>query len=312
MTLWTSVLAAASAGVLICCTAAEPAGDPGETTPEPGTADVAPSSPPPPAPSSPLPSGLNLPTDTGGPTSPTTAPVPGTSTGRSIWATSGGKLLAFTSDAPSKVTVRDVAGLGQGEQLVGLAFRKTGTLYAVGTTSRLFSVTTATATVTTVSTAPFAALLDGTSFGFDFDPVSDLARVTSSTSKNIRVEATNGTVTNVDGLVRYAAGDANAGAVPLAFAVAYAADGTGYAIDATTGNLVRILDSYSGQIQTIGALGQTITGTAGFDIAGKDAFAALRVGAVTSLYAVDLTTGKITSMGKIGDGGPVTGLAIQP
>ena len=76
--------------------------------------------------------------------------------------------------------------------------------------------------------------------------------------------------------------------------------------------LARIVDSYSGELQTIGTLGVTATDIGGFDIAGKDAFAALRVGTVTSLYAVDLASGKVVSMGKIGDGGPVTGLAIQP
>ena len=90
--------------------------------------------------------------------------------------------------------------------------------------------------------------------------------------------------------------------------MAYAADGVGYALDAQTGSLARIVDSYSGELQTIGTLGVTVTDIGGFDIAGKDAFAALRVGTVTSLYAVDLATGKVVSMGEIGDGQPVTGL----
>ena len=208
--------------------------------------------------------------------------------------------------------MHDVAGLAQGEQLVGLDFRKNGTLYAVGTTSRLFSIAPSTATATAISFAPFATPLDGTAFGFGFDPVSDLARVTSNTAENIRIEAETGTVTNVDGPVHYAAGDANANALPHVSAVAYAASGVGYAIDAQTGSLARIVDSYSGEIETIGTLGVTVTAVGGFDIAGNDAFAALRVGTVTSLYAVDLATGKVVSMGKIGDGGPVTGLAIQP
>lgn len=305
MTIWTNVLAAASGSLLICCTAAAP--EPGspperETTVQSGTVDA-----PPPAPPSPLPNGFDLP-GAGG----STAPLPATGTGRIILAAAGTKLLELTSDAPSKVAVRDVSGLAPGERLVGLDFRKNGTLYAVGTTSRLFSVAPASATASAVSYAPFAELLDGTAFGFGFDPVSDLARVTSNTSENIRVEADTGTVTNVDGTVHYVAGDVNVEAVPGVTAVAYAENGKGYAIDVTTGSLARILDSYSGAIQTIGTLGVNVTDVAGFDIAGNDAFAALRVGAVTSLYAVDLATGKVVSMGMIGDGGPVTGLAIQP
>lgn len=307
MTRWTNVLAAATGGVLICCSAGGPdAGAPPETKPESATV----SAPPPAPPSSPLPSSLNLPSDPGAPTNSTPTPTPGA--GRVIWATAGKRLLMFTSDAPSSVDARDVAGLAQGEQLVGLDYRKNGALYAVGTTSRLYSLATTSAIASKVSFAPFAEPLDGTAFGFAFDPVSDLARVTSNTSENIRLEAETGTVTNVDGPVHFATGDTNAAAVPLVGAVAYAADGTGYAIDAKTGSLARIVDSYSGQIRTIGTLGVAVTDVAGFDIAGKDAFAALRVGATTSLYAVDLATGKVASMGKIGDGGPVTGLAIAP
>jgi hypothetical protein len=304
------VLAATCAGLLVCCSAAGPDAEaPPEAAPRSGAV-----APPPAAPASPLPSELNLPGSSGDGTSPPTTPSPTTApaTGRAIWATAGKKLLKFTSDAPSKVEVRDVTGMGQAEQMVGLAFRKNGTLYTVGTTSRLFALAPTTATATAISFAPFAALLDGTAFGFDFDPISDLARVTSNTTANIRVEAETGTVTNVDGAVAYVAGDKNAGAVPRASAVAYAADGTGYAIDTKTGTLARILDSYSGQIQTIGGMGAAFTDVAGFDIAGKDAFAALRVGTTTSLYTVDLATGKITSLGKIGDGGPLTGIAIQP
>lgn len=306
---WTNVLAAASGGVLICCSAGGPdAGAPPETQPESATVNA----PPPAPPSSPLPSGFNLPSDPAAPTgsAPPTTPTPGA--GRVIWATAGKRLLKFTSDAPSKVEARDVAGLAQGEQLVGLDYRKNGALYTVGTTSRLYSLATTSAIASKVSFAPFAEPLDGTAFGFAFDPVSDLARVTSNTSENIRLEAETGTVTNVDGPVHFVTGDTNAAAVPHVGAVAYAADGTGYAIDAKTGSLARILDSYSGQIRTIGPLGVAVTDIAGFDIAGKDAFAALRVGTTTSLYAVDLATGKVASVGKIGDGGPVTGLAIEP
>jgi hypothetical protein len=292
---------------LICCSAPGAEADaPPNATVQRGTVDG-----PLPPPPSPLPSGFNFP-GSGDSTSPAPAPSPAPGTGRVIWATAGNTLLGLTSDASTKVEVHDVAGLAQGEHLVGLDFRKNGTLYAVGTTSRLFSIAPSTAPSTAISFDPFAAPLDGTAFGFGFDPVSDLARVASNTSENIRIEAETGTVTNVDGPLHYAAGDANAKAAPRVSAVAYAADGVGYALDAQTGSLARIVDSFSGELETIGTLGVTVTDIGGFDIAGEDAFAALRVGTITSLYAVDLATGKVVSMGKIGDGQPVTGLAIQP
>jgi hypothetical protein len=302
------VLAAASGALLVCCSSAGSEPD----APPPAALDrsevAAPQPPPPPHP---LPSSFDLPGSNGS-TSPGVAPA---TTGRVLWATAGSELLELTSDAPSKVVTHAVAGLAAGEQLVGLDFRKNGTLYAVGTTSRLFSIAPATAKATAISFAPFAAPLDGTAFGFGFDPVSDLARVTSNTSQNIRVEAQAGTVTNVDGAVHFAGDDANVEAVPRVGAVAYASDGVGYAIDAKTGSLARFVDSYSGELETVGALGVTVADVAGFDIAGKDAFAALRVGGVTSLYTVDLKAGKVTlvgAIGAIGSGPPVTGIAIQP
>ncbi len=321
-TVWTQVLAAASGCFLMCCSAAGPESDAAPNAPnapnataESGTVDA------PPPPRSPLPDGFNLPASDDGASgasgAPTSPPAPASATGRVIWASTGTTLLRLTSNAPTKVDVHALAGLAQGEHVVGLDFRKNGTLYAVGSTSRLFSVdasdaSAATATATAISFAPFAEPLDGTAFGFGFDPISDLGRVASNTSENIRVEADSGTVTNVDGSLHFAPGDAHVKAVPRVTALAYAADGTGYALDAQTGSLVRIVDSYSGELQTIGAMDVTASDVSGFDIAGTDAFAALRVGTVTSLYGVDLATGKVTSIGTLGDGGPVTGLAIQP
>lgn len=295
-------LAAACGALLMCCSAPAPEADePSAPTIERVTVP----SPTPPPPPSPLPSGFNLP-------GPGAAPAAPLGTSRVLWATAGSSLLTLTSDAPAKVDARPVSGLAKGEQLFGLDFRKNGTLYAIGSTSRLFSVAHASATASAISYAPFAEPLDGVAFGFGFDPVSDLARVTSNTAENLRVEADTGTVTNVDGSVHFFSGDVHVGSVPRVTAVAYAADGTGYAIDAKTGSLVRLRDSYSGEIETVGSLGVAAFDVSGFDISGADAFAALRVGAVTSLYAVDLATGAVTARGTIGDGGPLTGLAIQP
>src|SRR5262249_57106569 len=53
---------------------------------------------------------------------------------------------------------------------------------------------------------------------------------------------------------------------------------------------------------------------AGFDIAaGGGAYAALKVGGVTRLYTVNLTTGAATAVGPIGNGAlPVLGLTVGP
>lgn len=275
------------------------------------TTEAAPVPTPPP---SPLPSGLNLPGDTAPPPGPGTPPVTPPSTppsGRTLYATDAkGQLVTFTSGAPSKITARAVAGVDAGERIVGLSYG-TGKLSAIGTTSHMFLLDTQSAAATRVSSFPFAQPLDGEAFGFAIDPVSKLARVVSNTRENIRIDAT-GTVTNVDGALTYVNGDPNAALVPYVVAAAYTAAGKAYAIDTRANVLVELVDSYSGQMRTVGALGVDPGDIAGFDIDGADAFAALRVGNATGLYKINLTTGAATSAGTIGVDTAISGLAIAP
>ena len=104
-----------------------------------------------------------------------------------------------------------------------------------------------------VGEAPFALALEGTRFGFDFNPAADRIRVVGGTD-NRRMHPDTGMVVDadaaaadvqLDGALAYATGDVNAGKAPVVVAAAYtnpdadAATGTtNYAIDTAADALV--------------------------------------------------------------------------
>jgi hypothetical protein len=111
--------------------------------------------------------------------------------------TSGNRLLTVDSATPGTVTKTvPITGLQSGETLLGMDFRPaTGQLYALGSTARIYLIdeNTGVATVSSTlaadpadTTAPFAGL-DGTRFGFDFNPTVDRLRVVSDTDQSLRM-----------------------------------------------------------------------------------------------------------------------------
>ncbi len=92
---------------------------------------------------------------------------------------------------------RPITGLTPGDQLVGIDFRPaTGQLYGLSTpgggpgSAQLYIIATETAVATQVG-AP-NAVLGGTSFGFDFNPVPDRIRVVSNAGENLRLNPNDG------------------------------------------------------------------------------------------------------------------------
>src|SRR5437867_1935256 len=129
--------------------------------------------------------------------------------------TTANVLLSFDSATPGTVTtIGPITGLQIGENVLAIDLRPaTGQLYALGSTSRLYTINTTTAVATQVGSAG-AFTLSGTFFGFDFNPVVDRIRVVSDSDQNIRLNPNDGTLTATDVSLAYAAGDPNAGANP--------------------------------------------------------------------------------------------------
>lgn len=236
-------------------------------------------------------------------------------------SSNGTSLIRFDTATPGAVTTVGAIS-GAIAQLDGLDFRPSnGLLYGYNhATGSAYSVNTGTGAAT------FAALLstptNGPNLGIDFNPVPDRLRIVTDIGQNLRVNLAGG-ATTVDGVLAYAAGDPNFGAVPRIIDVAYTNSSLGvaastvlYYLDYTLNNLVTTSNPNAGVLNTVGSLGVDFDLNTGFDIftngGVNNAFGALRVGGVNGLYSINLATGAATLQGAIGDTSLLYGLAIVP
>ncbi len=221
----------------------------------------------------------------------------------------GTSLARYNTATPGTIVATlPITGLQSGETILGTDFRPVnGRLYGLGSSGRLYTISTGTGAATLASVLvadptdpsnPFTAL-SGTSFGVDFNPVPDRLRVTSDTGQNLRI--------NVDAGFVITDGDVNPG-TPAVVAVAYlnpfpgATTTTLYTIDATTDQLSIQNPPNDGTQMVVGPLGVDVSTIAGFDIrqSTNAAFATLVVGGTTGLYRIDLTTGAASLIGTVG------------
>jgi hypothetical protein len=208
-----------------------------------------------------------------------------------------------------------ITGLQAGENILGIDFRPaTGQLYALGSSSRLYTINLTTGAATQVGTAG-AFTLNGTSFGFDFNPSVDRIRVISNTGQNLRLNPNDGTLTGTDTVLNPATTGATAAAYTNNFAGATTT--TLYDIDTTSdtlfiqGGLNGTPSPNGGTLTAVGGLGVDASAVNGFDIGTNGiAYAALTVGGVSNLYTINLQTGAATLIGAIGNGTILRGLAV--
>ncbi len=251
-------------------------------------------------------------------------PPPAQSIGRSVFAVdAGNNLIRFGAQSPNVVTRRAViSGLQGGETVVGIDFRPVDKkLYALGSTSRVYTIDTLTAAATLVGTTAFAPALNGASFGVDFNPVPDRIRVHSDAEQDLRLNPATGGLAAVDSALAYNAGDANFGVNPNIAGTAYTNSVAGatttvlYAIDSNRDILVTLPSPNNGKMTTVGSLGPNTNEFVGFDIAGDTgiAYATLTLGSAgSSLYTINLTTGAATAVGNIDNSAALRGIAVAP
>jgi len=250
--------------------------------------------------------------------------------------TATNNLVSFSSTNPGTFLInRPITGLQEGETILGIDFRPAnGQLYALGSTSRLYTIDPATGAATPVG-ASGGFTLSGAEFGFDFNPVPDLIRVNSDADQNLRLNPNTGGLQGTDGTLAYDATDAdgdpvdpNAGTNPTIVAAGYvnsfagATTTTLYDIDSNLDILVIQSPPNSGTLNTVGPLGVDTSNIASMDIltsadrTTNTAFAALTVGGVSNLYTINLSTGQATRVGTTpigGTGGPlIRGIAVAP
>jgi hypothetical protein len=109
-------------------------------------------------------------------------------------------LVAFDSNAPSTY-LSSVRITGIADNIQAIDFRPAnGVLYALGGDRVLYTIDTGTGTASALS-GPLA--IDGTLFGFDFNPVADAIRIVSNTNRNYRANPITGALISTDTPVAY-------------------------------------------------------------------------------------------------------------
>lgn len=271
------------------------------------------------------------------------------------------------ASAPMPATPNVITGVTAGESLVGIDFRPaTGQLYALGVNptadnGTIYRLDPQLGTATSVGTAGSIAFVgtDGVTpvdlpdpntagYGFDFNPVVDRIRVTTSTGLNFRLNQLTGMPVDGDGVASPAGTPANSangtnpdGSINVG-GTASGVSGAAYtnSVSGTTVTTLYALSDAGSQLTiqnapnagtqtlplTVRLNGATLdfTHVNGFDIPSDvrvsannaaatsgSGFAALTVGGVTGLYRIDLATGAASNLGEIGLGtAGLRGLAV--
>jgi hypothetical protein len=238
-----------------------------------------------------------------------------------LYGFSNNHLLTFNDTSPQNTISVAVTGLAAGETILDADVNPaTEQLVALGSSARLYTINTTTGAATPIGSAG-AFTLAGAHFGMDFNPVSGDAEIVSDAGQNITVNPITGALISAGPALSYAVGDVNSGTNPDVEAIAFtnsisgATSTTLYGIDANLHTLVTV-DPGTGTLTTVGSLGIALVDPASFDIAPGAAtgLAALSVsGGSSGLYAVDLTSGRVTLIGNIdGNATVIAGLAVAP
>lgn len=243
------------------------------------------------------------------------------------------RLIKVNPAAPQNVIEQKaLTGLADGETLLGIDYRVAyGVLFALSDKGQLYSVNTASGALTAVGTALPAGTLQPGQFGFDFNPAADRIRVVNDKGQNLRLHPVTGALASTDPTLQYAEGDPHYGKTPAVTAAAYTYNQqdskltTNYAIDKASGNLLTqgtvegvtpAVSPNTGQLFTVGSLGLTALQHVSFDISDLNNIGFIAVSSAdvpaSTLYRIDLTSGKTTKLGVLADGSALAGIAIEP
>jgi Domain of unknown function (DUF4394) len=233
-----------------------------------------------------------------------------------------GNLLAFEADNPRRVRSTAITGLPAGVSLRGIDFRPaTGDLYALGSDKVVYRVNVQTAIAVAEGPAfeSANAALNSQNIGFDFNPTVDKIRVTSDADDNVRLNPDEGNLLSKDtGLTSTPPSDVmvvGSAYTNSSFTATRPTTTELYALDVgpSRDRLWIQRPANNGTLIMPVTLDLDLGKHAGFDIAGSKNVgyvAGTRAGrASAELWRVDLATGDTRSLGRIGRGHTITGLA---
>ncbi|TCD07132.1 DUF4394 domain-containing protein [Pedobacter frigidisoli] len=206
------------------------------------------------------------------------------------------ELIIFNPAVTNPTLVaKAITGIQTGESILGIDMRPiNGQLFAIGSTSRIYSINASSGAATMVGSGPLTTLLTVTQVGIDFNPTVDRIRIVGNTGQNFRINPADGALT-VDSPISLASAAISGSAYTNNFQGSSAT--VLYDIDATNDRLYKQDPPNAGTLVDVGALGVNIEATNGFDIGGTSgvAYGIFTVGGVQKLYSINLTTGAATA-----------------
>ncbi len=204
-------------------------------------------------------------------------------------------LVIFNPYNPTPIT-KPITGMQAGEMVMGLDMRPVnGQLYALGSTSRLYTINAASGAATAVGTTPFTPALTGSQFGFDFNPTVDRIRIVSNSGQNLRAHPETGAIAAVDGNINPGTPAITAAAYTNNFAGATTT--TLFVIDGTSKKLYMQNPPNNGTLVFVGDMVGMTSDANGFDIGSTSSKAFALFGDETSvrLYQVNLSTAQLSA-----------------
>ena len=231
-------------------------------------------------------------------------------------------LLAFDSATPGVIDFgTPITGLQANEVIRSIDFRpSTGQLYAIGSSSRLYTLNTSTGAATQVG-GVLSTLLSGTAFGMDFNPLTDQIRVVSDADQNLRLNPNTGAIASVDPSLSYIA--PNLALDPNIVSIAYRVDTGGatatlLGFDTVSNFIVNgnPIDGNAGTMQVDLPLSVIASNFGGLDILGVGlsavGYTSLQpeTSSVSTFYTVNFNTGALTPVGVIGGGDVIRAISV--
>jgi hypothetical protein len=232
--------------------------------------------------------------------------------------TADNRLVAFNSDArraAAPVAIRGVDG-----SVVGIDVRPAnGMLYALSSTSKLYTVDARTGSATMVSQLDKAWDGGGRSV-VDFNPAADRLRVMGMNGNSFRINVETGAAA-IDGTLKYEAGTPLAGSMPRVTAGAYRNSVAGttmtalYTIDTLAGSYNLQAPPNDGVQKPIARLDASLPPATAFDIETSGEMNTGWVLAGGTLHTIDVASGAITRLGPVANlpaNVEITDIAVLP
>jgi len=243
-------------------------------------------------------------------------------------------LFTFDTDTPQIIrSLKVVTGVTSGQTLQGMDMRPANRqLYGLGynaadSSYQLYTINPNTAVATPINPVAGKLALGNGRIGFDFNPVVDRIRVTSSNGANYRLVPTDGSIAATDQPIAYMTGDVYDGIPAHLASVAYLNSYPGatatqlYGIDDSLAAFVFMNPPNNGTLTTVA---QNLLPFSPSDLTNSLDFyfdsvqhrnlgylaANSGISAFDSLYHID-STGMLSLIGLIGNGISVADIAVQ-